>query len=292
MRFHLEYRLLVGFSRLVCALPLGAALTLGRALGAFIGRVVRYRQKVALENLRRAFGAEKDEAVRRRILRGVYRHFGQVIVEICRFPVLRGRQIERWVTMENPEVLEEAAQRGAGVVLVSGHFGNWEMIGAAIAHKGYPVRGLVANQKNAAVGDLMDEFRRCVGVEPIRVGRSVKNVLRALERAEFVGIVSDQNAGRQGIFVDFFGRPTSTPQGPAAIALKRNVPIVLMFALRKKGGRHRVILERFPDSTQFSPGAEGVRAATQLYTRRLEYYIRRYPEQWLWLHRRWKSSPW
>jgi len=116
-------------------------------------------------------------------------------------------------------------------------------------------------------------------------------VLRALERGECVAIVSDQNAGRRGVFVDFFGRPTSTPQGPAAIALKRNVPIVLMFALRKKGGRHRVILERFPDSTQFSSGAEGVRAATQLYTRRLEYYVRRYPEQWLWLHRRWKSSP-
>jgi len=292
MRFRLEYLLLVGFSRFVCALPLGAALTLGRALGVFIGRVVRYRRKVALENLRRAFGTEKDEAERRRILRGVYRHFGQMIVEFCRFPVLSGRQIERCVAMENPDVLEEAAKGRQGTVLISGHFGNWEMMAAAIVHKGYPMRVLVANQKNAAVGDLMDRFRRCVGVEPIRVGRSVKNVLRALERGEFVGIISDQNAGRRGIFVDFFGRPTSTPQGPAAIALKRNVPMVLMFALREKEGRHRVIFERFPDPDQFPPGAEGIRAATQLYTRRLEHYIRCHPEQWLWLHRRWKCSPW
>jgi len=292
MRFRLEYLLLVGFSRLVCALPLGAALTLGRALGTFVGRVVRYRRKVALDNLRRAFGAEKDEAELRRIVRGVYRHFGQMIVEFCRFPVLDGRQIERWVTLENPDVLEEVAQPGKGAVFISGHFGNWEMIGAALGHKGYPVRVLVANQKNTEVGDLMDRFRRCVGVAPIRVGLSVKEILRALERGEFVGIIADQNAGRRGIFVDFFGRPTSTPQGPAAIALKKRVPIVLMFALREKEGRYRVIFERFPDPDRFPSGAEGVHAATQLYTKRLEHYIRRYPEQWLWLHRRWKCSPW
>ncbi|RKY69889.1 MAG: hypothetical protein DRP97_04685, partial [Candidatus Latescibacterota bacterium] len=170
---------MVAFSRLVCALPLEAALTLGRVLGFIIGRVVRYRRKVALENLRQAFGTEKDEAELRRILRGVYRHFGQMLVEFCRFPVLSGSKIERLVTMEHPEILEEAARRGKGVVLVSGHFGNWEMMGAAIAHKGYPMRGLVANQRNTAVGDLMDRIRRCVQVKPIRVGISVKDVLRA-----------------------------------------------------------------------------------------------------------------
>ena len=291
MKFRVEYLLLVAFSRLVCALPLEAALTLGRALGIFIGRVVRYRRKVALENLRRAFGTEKDEAELRRILRGVYRHFGQMIVEFCRFPVLSGRWIERLVTMEHPEILEEAAQRGKGVMLVSGHFGNWEMMGAAIAHKGHRVRALVANQRNTAVGDLMDRLRRCVQVDPIRVGISLKNILRALERGEFVAIVSDQNAGRRGVFVDFFGRPTSTPQGPAAIFLKRNVPMVLAFDIREKGGRHRVVLERFAAPDTFPPGEESLRAVTQLYTKRLEYYIRRYPEQWLWLHRRWKCSP-
>ena len=291
MKSRLEYLLLIGFSRLVCALPLSAALTLGRAFGIFIGRVVRYRRKVALENLRKAFGTEKDEAELRRILRGVYRHFGQMLVEFCRFPVLSGRRIERLVTMEHPEILEEAAQRGNGVVLVSGHFGNWEMMAAAIAHKGYPMRGLVANQRNTAVGDLMDRFRRSVQVEPIRVGVSVKDVLRALSRGEIVAIISDQNAGRRGVFVDFFGRPTSTPQGAATIALKRDVPIVLGFSVRQPGGRHRVVLERFPDPDHFPDGSEGVRVATQLYTERLEQYIRRYPEQWLWLHRRWKSSP-
>ena len=291
MKSRLEYLLLIGFSRLVCALPLSVALTLGRAFGIFLGRVVRYRRKVALENLRRALGTEKSEAELRRILRGVYRHFGQMIVEFCRFPVLSGRRIERLVTMENPEILEEAARRGKGVVLVSGHFGNWEMMGAAIAHKGYPVRGLVANQRNTAVGDLMDRFRRCVQVEPIHVGISVKDILRALSRGEFVAIISDQNAGRRGIFVDFFGRPTSTPQGAAAIALKRDTPILLAFCVRQPGGRHRVILEHFPNSDHFPDGAEGVRAVTQLYTQRLEYYIRRYPDQWLWLHRRWKCSP-
>ncbi len=291
MKSRMEYLLLVAFSRLVCALPLEAALTLGRLLGFFIGRVVRYRRKVALENLRRAFGSEKDEADLRRILRGVYRHFGQMIVEFCRFPVLSGRQIERLVTMERPDIFEEATQRGKGLVLVSGHFGNWEMMGAAIAHKGYPVRALVANQRNTAVGDLMDRFRRCVQVDAIRVGISVKEVLRALSRGEIVAIVSDQNAGRRGIFVDFFGRPTSTPQGPAAISLKMNAPMVLTFSIREQDGRHRMVLERFPDPDHFPPGPEGVRAVTQLYTRRLEHYIRRYPEQWLWLHRRWKCSP-
>jgi KDO2-lipid IV(A) lauroyltransferase len=291
MKSRLEYLLLIGFSRLVCALSLEAALTLGRAFGIFLGRVVRYRRKVARENLRRAFGTEKDEAELLRILRGVYRHFGQMLVEFCRFPVLSGRRIEQLVTMEHAEILEEAAQGGGGVMLVSGHFGNWEMMGAAIAHKGYRVRALVANQKNVAVGNLMDRLRRYVQVDPIRVGISLKNILRALERGEFVAIVSDQNAGRRGVFVDFFGRPTSTPQGPAAIAMKRNVPMVLAFDVRKPGGRHRVVLERFPAPATFPTGAEGLRALTQLYTKRLECYIRRYPEQWLWLHRRWKCSP-
>ncbi|MFH1006524.1 MAG: lysophospholipid acyltransferase family protein [Candidatus Latescibacterota bacterium] len=291
MKARLEYWIVLVFSRLVCALPLDCALTWGRALGVIMGRVVRYRRQVALDNLHRAFGTEKTEEECRKILDGVYRHLGQMLVEFCRFPVLSGLQIERLVTIEHPEILEEAAKHLRGVVIVSGHFGNWEMMGAALAQHEISVGALVANQKNTAVGDLMDRFRRGVHVNPIRVGISVKEILRALEGGEFVAIVADQNAGKRGVFVEFFGHPTSTPQGPAAIFLRRNAPIVLAFALREPEGRHRVILERFPNPDHFPLGAEGLRQVTQLYTQRLEFHIRRHPEQWLWLHRRWKCSP-
>lgn len=291
MRFRIEYLLLLGFSRVICRLRLSTALGVGRVLGWMVFSVMRYRRKVALDNLQHALGHEKSRGEIRRIARDVYRHFGQLVVEWCRFPVLHAADIESRVTMVHDALLREVKTNGRGAVMISGHFGNWEMMGAAIAHFGHPFRVLVARQKNRLVGNLMDDFRRAVGVLPTRVGLSVKEVLWALRRGELVGIISDQNAGREGVFVEFFGRLTSTPRGPAAIALKTGVPMLLCFAIREPRGRHRIVFERLENRRSFLPREEGIQAITQAYTRRLEAYIRQYPEQWLWTHRRWKCSP-
>lgn len=291
MRFRIEYLLLLGFSRIVCRLRLSTALGVGRILGRVVFSVVRYRRDVAFGNLQRALGREKNPGEIRRIAREVYRHFGQLVVEWCRFPVLRAADIESRITMIHDDLLKEIEANGRGAMMISGHFGNWEMMGAAVAHFGRPFRVLVARQKNRFVGDLMDRFRRTVGVLPTRVGLSVKEVLWALRRGEFVGILSDQNAGRGGVFVEFFGRPTSTPRGPAAIALKTGVPVILCFAIREPRGHYRVVFERLENGRPFPTGTEGVQAITQIYTQRLEAYIRQYPEQWLWTHRRWKCLP-
>jgi KDO2-lipid IV(A) lauroyltransferase len=203
--------------------------------------------------------------------------------------VLHPADIESRVTIIHDAILSELKAGGRGALVISGHLGNWEMMAAAIAHFGHPFHVLVAQQKNRLVGDLIDDFRRAAGIQPIRVGPSVKEMLWALRRGEFVGIVSDQNAGREGVFVEFFGRPTSTPRGPAVIALRTGVPILLGFAIREPRGGHRVVFERLEPS--FPTGEEGIRAITQAYTARLEAYIRQHPEQWLWTHRRWKCSP-
>ena len=189
------------------------------------------------------------------------------------------------------ELLEKARQGGRGAIIATAHFGNWELLGAKIAAWGHPFKALVRRQRNEAVDRLINDHRRAMNIEPLRVGPSVKKALRALRTNAFIAIVADQDAGSRGIFVDFLGRPASSAQGPAAIALKQGCPILLALDVMKSRGRHTVHLESLlpPGEMTYSP--ENVRTLTERYSKRLEDYVRQYPDQWLWVHRKWKTQP-
>lgn len=290
LKHRLEYFLILILSFIARALPLKTALGLGELLGDFTFSILRLRRKVTLENLKNAFKAEKDEREIGKIARMTYRHFGRMLIEFARFPLLTPTKLRQLVTFSNIECVEEARRSGKGILFLSGHFGNWELMAAAIATLGRPFSVLFAPQKNVAVDRIIKKYRQLMNVQPILIGVSAKGILRALRRDEWVGILIDQDAGRDGEFVNFFGRWASAPKGPAAIALKWEVPIIMAFTIRDKNGRHRIIFEKFPDVHQFPPGKAGVHQITRKYTETLERYVRKYPDHWFWLHRRWKST--
>ena len=283
----LEYMFVLLFGYIARMLPLSLALSVGSALGDFVFYGVRVRRKIVLKNLRTAFDAEKSEEEIRRIARATYRNLGRILVEVSRFPVLRRQNgLTEQVRIAHPEVMERMKRKGKGVVLVSGHFGNWEMLGATVARWG-EFNVLALTQKNRRVDRLLNDYRGSMGVRPIPLGASVKVILQTLNRGEWVGFLSDQDAGQEGMFVDFFGVPSSTPPGPAAVALKRKIPLVMALIVREKGGRHRAVFEQIWDGEE---QGQTVWSLTQAYTKRLESYIRKHPDHWFWLHRRWKST--
>ena len=273
------------FARMI---PYRLALGLGSFLGWLAFDVLRIRRKVTLINLKNSLGADRDGLAA--IGREAYRNFGKSMVEYTLFPSLDKNKIERMVEFEGAGHWDEALKRGKGAILVTGHFGNWELMGAAASQRGYPIDFLVGEQHNVLVDNLMNDYRRSMGIGIIKMGAAAKGVIRALKNNRFVAMLSDQDAGSDGTVVEFFGRPASTPKGPAAFALKMDVPIVMAFIIRESARRQKVIVEKAIFGEKTSDKQEDIRKLTQAYTRLLEEYVRKYPDHWFWPHRRWKST--
>lgn len=290
----IKYRIEYWVTYLICAfarmLPYRLALALGSFLGWLAFDVVRIRRRVTMLNLKNSLGEGKSEKELIRIGRRTYRNFAKSMVEYALFPSLNKEKIIGIVEFEGADYFDEALKRGKGAVVVAGHFGSWELMGAATSQKGYPVDFLVGEQHNFLVDNLMNDYRRSVGIGIIKMGAASKGVIRALKNNRFVAMLSDQDAGNDGTVVDFFNRPASTPKGPAAFALKMDAPIIMGFIIRDSNKKQRIIIEKPIFGEKTSDKEEDIRKLTQAYTRMLEDYIRKYPDHWFWPHRRWKST--
>jgi KDO2-lipid IV(A) lauroyltransferase len=287
----IEYALVLAISFLARVLPWSAAVGLGALLGDFVWSALRYRRDVALDNLRAVFGASKTDAEREAIAREAYRNVGRTFLEYLRFRTMTRREIERMVEIEGTEHLDVMRAAGKGGVLVTGHYGSWELMGIALAHRGYPVNFLVGKQHNERVDALMNQHRIKMGIGVIQVGVSARDILRVLRKNEFICILSDQDARRHGVFVSFLGRPASTPQGPAAFALKAGAPMLVGVITRVRGAHHVGTL--FPPIEVASTGneREDIVRVTQAYTDQLTAAVMARPDHWFWAHRRWKTQP-
>jgi len=286
----LEYAAARTLQILICALPASAAREIGAGLGS-LAYAVGIRREVVLDHLSRVFGEERSKAELARIARESYRNFGRTTFEFGRFPRLDARAIEETVSLEGGEHLDRALAEGKGAILVAGHFGNWELA-ATLATRGYPLTFLVGEQHNTLVDGLMNRLRARFGVEIVPLTGSLMGVLRALRRNRIVAMLSDQDAGRSGIFVDFLGLPASTPYGPGRIAARTGAPVVPGNAVRRPGGRHSLVFRPpVPPAPEGASPEEAARHYTQAYTTALEDFVRRHPEQYFWMHRRWKTRP-
>ena len=275
---------------LACALPAGAARALGRALGG-LARTAGIRTKVARANLARAF-PEKGEAERERILEGAYAQLGLAFIEILRYPLLTEQDFAAMsVHVEGLENIAVARARGKGAVLLSGHFGAFELSGALAARAGQPVRFLVRAQSNPLVDRELQERRRALGVEVGMHGIGVRDALKALRANECVALVADQDAGRNGVFVPFFGIPASTPRGPAEICVRTGAALIPGYLCRNLDGTYEGRLLPPIEPPQTGDYEADVLALTARHAALLEEWIRARPEQWLWTHRRWKTAP-
>ncbi len=271
------------------ALPWNQAIRVGAALGAGIG-ACGLRAKVARENLARAF-PERDQRDRDALLTEHYRELGRVAGEYPHMPaIVRSAEGEVVLPVRGLEHLEAAAAPGRGVILMTGHFGNFELLGAWLT-RWNPVDFVVKPLSNPGAEVWLGDLRARCGVGSITTGGGVKRVFQALRQKRWVAMLADQDARRHGVFVPYFGIPSSTPEGPARIALAAGAPIAFGWVVRQPDGRHQLTIEP-PLMPEGDPRDEGaVVALTARHTALLEAAVRRAPQAWFWLHRRWKTAP-
>ncbi len=284
-RYRAEYLLLVACGTVFGMMPPKWVFRIVRMLGFFAFHVFRIRRSVTLDNLLNSFRGEKSGQELERIARLSYDHIGMTFIEMLYAPKLVPR-IHEIVDLSDIEKVHRALERGNGLVLVYSHFGSWELNAGALAAAGIPTSVVVRRQTNPLVDRLMNRNRSLFGMKIIPTGVPFKKIVQALRNGESIGLASDQNAGRKGVFVDFFGQKTSTPRGAAKIALKYSAPVIVTVSVRMSPGRYRMILREVdvvPDDT--------VESLTQRYTGIMEEIIRQYPEQYFWMHRRWKTRP-
>jgi KDO2-lipid IV(A) lauroyltransferase len=273
---------------IVRMIPYRLALVIGSFLGWLAFDILRIRRKVTMINLRNSLSGQSGDLTK--IGRRTYRNFGMSMVEYSLFPALSKEKVLSMVELVGAEHFDETIAKGTGAIVVAGHFGSWELMGAAVSQMGYPVDFLVGEQHNLLVDDMMNDYRKRMGIGIIKMGVAAKGIIKAIKSNRFVAMLSDQDAGTDGIIVEFFGRPASTPKGPAAFALKMNAPIIMAFMIRSNRGKQKIVLEKPIFGKNTPDKEEDIKNLTQAYTSLLESYIRRYPDHWFWPHRRWKST--
>jgi len=263
----------------------------GAGLGRFAFRWWPIRKRVVLDNLTAAFGHEKTAGEIEDLARRFYEHLGATLLEFSGLDRLGPGGLDRWAEIEGREHLDAVVAEGRGALLVSGHYGNWELMGAAVAAQGPPLRFLVKTQANRAVDRLQNTIRRRAGIGIIRTDASLREMVRTLREGGFIGLLGDQDAGGGGLFLEFLGRPASVFRGTAQLAYRLRCPILMGFALREADGRHRVLLTPPLSADPAWDEETAVRELTRIHTQRLEAMIRRRPELYFWVHRRWKTQP-
>jgi Kdo2-lipid IVA lauroyltransferase/acyltransferase len=289
----LEARAASAVSGILAALPRRTALALGRGLGALWGDIDRRHVAIAADHMRRAF-PDWDESRVLTTARGVYRHLGQVLFDVL---WLQGRPRETvlsLVEIEGREHVEAAMAAGRGVVYVTCHLSNWEVLALAHSWALGPVGMVVRALDNPALDARLAAFRRQGGNTLIYKEHALAQALRRLRDGGGVALLMDQNvAAGDGIFVPFFGRPAATTTVAAALAVKTGAALIPAHLETLPGGRYRSVYEApLPlDMERSRNRAEEVARLTGELTARIEGWVRANPEQWLWTHRRWKTQP-
>jgi Kdo2-lipid IVA lauroyltransferase/acyltransferase len=272
-------------------LPRGPALAFGRALGRTWGRLDRRHLRIAEDNLARAF-PDWDEARRRAVALGVYGHFGRMLLDILWMARREREEILRHVDVTGAEHVEAARAAGRGALLITGHVGNWELHGLAHGWRFGPIGVVARPLDNPALDARLCDFRRRPGNTVIYKQRALPQVLRLLRANGAVAFLIDQNVqAGDGVFVNFFGRKAATTTVAAALALKTGCALIPTHAELGEDGRYRIEYEPPLALPPAGDHAADLQRLTQQLTSVIEGWVRRRPEQWLWLHRRWKTQP-
>jgi KDO2-lipid IV(A) lauroyltransferase len=267
-------------------LPLKVAYSLAGWLGTFAYHVLRYRRQVAMDNLRVAFGGEKTPSQIEKIGAESYRQIAMSFMELLIAPKLQ-HQIRHMLEPEHAALIRELMRQGHGLITVSGHLGNWELQGAAAATAmNEPFTVAAVQQSNPYIDRFITRRRNAMGMKVAGSKAAMKLLLKALKDRQAIGLVADQNAGIDAVFVDFFGKIAATHPGPAQLALKFGAPMLVGVAIRTGPGQFKILAQQVEIRDD-----DTVATLTQRHVKILEGFIRRYPEQYFWLHRRWKTRP-
>ena len=262
-----------------------------KKIGFFLADVafvfVPIRKKHIIDSLTKSFPAKSEQEIKK-IAKDVYKQFVCTVVEIIFVSKMTDKQIKDIVNFENIYLIEQALKKGKGGVIMSAHFGNWEMLALSFA-KRYPLSVIVAKQENPYFDNIINGIRSTRGYKTIYKEFAPLGVLKALKRNEFVAILADQHAGVQGVYTPFFYREVSTPKGPAVFALRAKCPLYTGFCARQPDGRYVVTFEEIP-LPDTGDDEKNIEIVMTEYNKILQRHIEKNPSFWFWFHRRWKSQ--
>jgi KDO2-lipid IV(A) lauroyltransferase len=286
-----EFAALRGTVGALSRMPWERASAIGARIGLLGYRPLGIRRGVVERQIADSF-PELGEREVRQLARGAYESLGRTSVEAAILPTL-GREgllglVDR---VDGWEEVEQALALGRGLILVAGHLGNWELGGAYIAARGVPIDAIARGQGNPLFDEYITETRTRLGMTIVHDAEAVRRTPRSIKSGRAVAFLMDQGVrGLASTFVPFFGRLAKTPRGPAVFALRLQVPVVFVAPLREANARFRMVFERVP-VTETGDRDHDVDAIVASYTRVLETWVRRHPEQYFWHHRRWKYQP-
>jgi KDO2-lipid IV(A) lauroyltransferase len=287
MKYRIEQAVLRAVFGFFSSLEPVRRLRWGRKAGRIWYSLDRKHRLLAVDNIERSLGLERKEAEEMALT--AFRNIAATLAEFSSFDTFD--DLVKNVSVEGLSHLTEAMKKGGGAFLVGGHYGNWEL-GAAVLARSVPLTAVVRPMKNPLADRLINERRGMGGVRVMNHRNSTRRILGKISRGEAVGILLDQSASRrESVFVPFLGRPTTVNFGLALLASKTGAPVLPVFSIRREGGRHVVRVGQPIDIVRLPDRQEELGINTARITAVLEQHIRRYPDQWFWVHNRWKNQP-
>jgi len=263
------------------------ALFIGRLLGIFIYYCVPIRKRIAVQNIKIAFPEYSPLEVKQ-LLKNTCKHYGMVLIDFLRQPNLNVDNISDFVKIDDET--KQVLDKYDGGIIMTGHLGNWEAFLPALGLNGYPFVVVTQTQKSAGSQTFFNGIRDFPHVSLIPRTGSRKKMLTVLEEKKFLGLASDQNAGKRGVNIPFFNKPASIPKGAALFHLKTGMPIIVGFCILSKDLKYNLRLREINLSSISNEKEEAIIAINTLYSVLLEKEVREYPEQYFWFHRKWKKS--
>jgi KDO2-lipid IV(A) lauroyltransferase len=292
MRQRLEYAAAWPFIKILGILPRPLARAAAISLAQVVYLLHPRLRKVGMRNLAMAF-PEKSDAERARILRGEFTSLGRQLAEVCQLPSYTLENVEKVVVYDGFEHYEQAKARGKGVLFLTGHFGAWELSAFSHSLHGHWMHIVIRPMDNLYLDRLIRSYRTMHGNKTVAKDEFVRGLISAMKAGEVVGILMDTNVTPpQGVFVDFFRIPACTASGLARIALRTDAAVIPGFTIWDESlGKYRLRFDPIVELIRTGNLEADIQANTQKFTKIIEDYVRRYPEQWLWVHRRWKARP-
>ncbi|MDE3059066.1 MAG: lysophospholipid acyltransferase family protein [Bacteroidota bacterium] len=284
---YIAYRFIGSFVRL---LPWQSVSVAGKILGSFIFFLLPVRKALTLSNLRHAF-PEKSEREINIIARRAYQNFFISMLEVFWFSRFTPKKVRGIIVADDLSKMDEALSKGRGLIMLGGHFGNWELVALSVGVlSGHPLTIIVKEQRNKFVDRFMNSARTMFGNKVVVMDKAPREILRELRDNGVVAMLADQSGPQEGIFVRYFDRPAAAHKGPAVFSVRSGAPIIMAFLIRQGHGRYRIDLADVDTETLTGTEEEKIRELTRRHTVLLEQYVTRYPDHWLWMHKRWKHS--
>ena len=284
----LEYFIFTGFGLFFKLIGLKLSRKFSRFIAFVFYHLIPIRKDVTLKNIRIAF-PDYPESKIKQIAYGCYKSFALTLAEILYMPSMSRERIEHAIDYPNLDFIKSKYEEKNGVILLSAHFGNWEYMAASMGVQlNIPLSVIVKSQRNPFVTKWLNDMRAAWGNKVVPLGISIRQVYKELMDKNIVALVADQRGPEDGIRVKFFGRQTAVYPGPVALALKTNAPILYGISVRQPDNTYKAVFEEISKEDLPEGEEEQIKELSRRHMACLEDYVRRYPEQWLWMHNRWK----